>query len=131
MIALDTNVLIYACDKSDPARQQIALDLIANTTEGVILWQVACEFVAASRKLDRQGFTAADAWARRIEAAQTINTSPYLVEKIVCDARASAWKPVQPAVASDRFRQPRDAHPAHEVRPTRCRCRSTRRRSRP
>jgi predicted nucleic acid-binding protein len=54
MIALDTNVLIYACDKSDPARQQIALDLVANTTDGVILWQVACEFVAASRKLDRQ-----------------------------------------------------------------------------
>ena len=28
MIALDTNVLIYACDKSDPRRQQVALDLI-------------------------------------------------------------------------------------------------------
>jgi predicted nucleic acid-binding protein len=64
MIALDTNVLIYACDKADPARQQIALDLISNTTDAVILWQVACEFVAASRKLERQGFTAADAWAR-------------------------------------------------------------------
>ena len=64
MIALDTNVLIYACDKSDPARQQTALDLVANTTDGVMLWQVACEFVAASRKLERQGFTAADAWAR-------------------------------------------------------------------
>ena len=67
MIGLDTNVLIYACDKADPARQQIALDLIANTTDAVILWQVACEFVAASRKLDRQGFTAADAWARLSE----------------------------------------------------------------
>jgi predicted nucleic acid-binding protein len=55
MIALDTNVLIYACDKADPARQQIALDLIANTADAIILWQVACEFVAASRKLDRHG----------------------------------------------------------------------------
>ena len=64
MIALDTNVLIYACDKADPIRQQIALDLISNTTDAVILWQVACEFVAASRKLERQGFTASDAWAR-------------------------------------------------------------------
>ena len=27
MTALDTNVLIYACDKSDPRRQQIALDV--------------------------------------------------------------------------------------------------------
>lgn len=64
MIALDTNVLIYACDKADPGRQQIALDLISNTTDAVILWQVACEFIAASRKLERQGFTAPDAWSR-------------------------------------------------------------------
>ena len=48
MIALDTNVFIYACDKADPARQQIALDLISNTRDAAILWQVACEFVAAS-----------------------------------------------------------------------------------
>ncbi len=27
MIALDTNVLIYACDKADLKRQQVALDL--------------------------------------------------------------------------------------------------------
>ena len=45
MIALDTNILIYACDKSDPARQQTALDLVANTTDGVIPWQVACDLV--------------------------------------------------------------------------------------
>ena len=64
MIALDTNVLIYACDKADPARQQIALDLISSDPDAVILWQVACEFIAASRKLAPQGFTAADAWER-------------------------------------------------------------------
>ena len=51
MIALDTNVLIYACDSSDPQRQKIAIDLISSTTDGVITWQVACEFIAASRKL--------------------------------------------------------------------------------
>jgi predicted nucleic acid-binding protein len=28
MIALDTNILIYACDNSDAARQHVALDLI-------------------------------------------------------------------------------------------------------
>ena len=67
MIALDTNIFIYACDKAVPARQQIALDLIADTTDGVILWQVACEFIAATRKLERQGFTPADAWARLSE----------------------------------------------------------------
>lgn len=36
MTALDTNVLISACDKSDPPRQQIALDLIAGATDGTI-----------------------------------------------------------------------------------------------
>jgi predicted nucleic acid-binding protein len=51
MIAVDTNVLIYACDQSEPRRQTIALDLIAATSNGVLLWQVACEFLAASRKL--------------------------------------------------------------------------------
>lgn len=67
MIALDTNVLIYACDRADSRRQQIAIDLIANSRDGVLLWQVACEFVAASRKLSAQGFTALDAWSRLAE----------------------------------------------------------------
>jgi predicted nucleic acid-binding protein len=37
MIAIDTNVLIYACDQADPRRQKIALDLIANAHDGVLL----------------------------------------------------------------------------------------------
>ena len=67
MTALDANVLIYACDKSDPRRQQIALELIATVTDGVLLWQVACELVAASRKLNDRGFTPIDAWNRLTE----------------------------------------------------------------
>ena len=67
MIALDTNVLIYACDRSNPARQETANQLIERATDGVLLWQVACEFVAASRKLGGQGFTGADAWNRLSE----------------------------------------------------------------
>jgi predicted nucleic acid-binding protein len=64
MIALDTNVLLYACDRADSRRQQIAIDLVANSRNGILLLQVACEFVAASRKLRGQGFTASDAWGR-------------------------------------------------------------------
>jgi predicted nucleic acid-binding protein len=64
MIALDTNILIYACDKADLKRQQVALELVASTGNGVLLWQVACEFVAASRKLKAQGFTVVNAWDR-------------------------------------------------------------------
>ena len=67
MIAFDTNVLIYACDKAEPRRQELALHLISTAANGVLLWQVACEFVAASRKLKSQGFTANDAWERLAE----------------------------------------------------------------
>ena len=67
MIALDTNVLIYACDRSDLDRQRQASDLIERATDGVLLWQVACEFVAASRKLAGRGFTSEDAWNRLAE----------------------------------------------------------------
>ena len=67
MIVLDTNVLIYACDRSDPRRQQTALQVIERASDGVLLWQVACEFVAASRKLSAQGFTASHAWGRLAE----------------------------------------------------------------
>ena len=67
MIALDTNVLIYCCDKRDARRQQLALDLVADTNDGILPWQVGCEFSAASRKLGAQGFTADQAWQRLAE----------------------------------------------------------------
>jgi predicted nucleic acid-binding protein len=35
-------------------------------SDGALLWQVACEFVAASRKLSPFGFTQAQAW-REVE----------------------------------------------------------------
>jgi predicted nucleic acid-binding protein len=55
MTAIDTNILVYACDSADEFKQS------------VLLWQVACEFIAASRKLSKQGFTALQAWARLSE----------------------------------------------------------------
>lgn len=64
MTGFDTNILVYACDKSDPVRQAKAMTLISTASDGVLLWQVACEFVAVSRKLSSQGFTAAHAWDR-------------------------------------------------------------------
>lgn len=67
MTVFDTNVLIYACDRSDPHRQQAALDLVENASGGAVLWQAACEFVAASRQLSVQGFTASNAWTRLAE----------------------------------------------------------------
>ena len=67
MTAFDTNVLIYACDKADPRRQTKALSVLSSTQDGVLLWQVACEFIAASRKLAPQGFTSEHAWNRMSE----------------------------------------------------------------
>lgn len=62
MIAVDTNILVYACDQREPARQAVARELLASITDGVLLWQVACEYIAASRKLAACGFSAQDAW---------------------------------------------------------------------
>jgi len=57
MNAVDTNILIYIHDPRDPIKQEKAEHLVASLTDGVLLWQVACEFVAASRKLAAFGFT--------------------------------------------------------------------------
>jgi predicted nucleic acid-binding protein len=85
MIALDTNVLIYACDKANLERQRVAIDLISNAGDGVLVWQVACEFIAASRKLSAQGFTTADAWNR---LADYMAIFPLIVPKAAALERA-------------------------------------------
>ena len=60
MNAVDTNVLIYVNDLRDPSKQAIAASLVANLTEGVLIWQVACEYLAASRKLEPFGYSDID-----------------------------------------------------------------------
>jgi predicted nucleic acid-binding protein len=72
MTAFDTNVLIYSCDHADAQRQRRAFELVAAAQDGVLLWQVAVEFVAASRKLASQGFTPAHAWARLHEFMEVL-----------------------------------------------------------
>ena len=83
MTGFDTNILIYSCDQADKQRQQRALDLLSSTRDGVLLWQVAVEFVAASRKLAAQGFTPSQAWARPrefMEVLPLIVPSPRTLE---------------------------------------------------
>lgn len=63
MNAVDTNVLIYAHDPRDPVKQNKAVALIASLTDGVLLWQVACEYLAASRKLAAFGLSRQQAYA--------------------------------------------------------------------
>ena len=62
MIAFDTNVLIYACDQTAGRKHEIGRDLLASTDDGVLLWQVAIEFIAAFRKVAVDGDSATEAW---------------------------------------------------------------------
>ena len=57
MNAVDTNILVYVQDPRDPVKQQKASDLIDSLTDGVLLWQVTCEYLAASRKLVPFGYS--------------------------------------------------------------------------
>lgn len=56
MNALDTNILIYAHGEREPENQRKAAETIAKLADGALLWQVACEYLAASRKLESQGY---------------------------------------------------------------------------
>ena len=112
MIAIDTNVLIYACGRADPRRQNIALDFIANAQDGVLLWQVACEFPAASRKLDKQGFTPAHAWNRLGEFG---NLLPLVMPT---DGNLTLHRTVSTSLVADLARASAEGnwdvgHPAH------------------
>ncbi len=62
MNAVDTNILIYAHDSREIAKQTIAADLIESLTDGALLWQVACEYLSASRKLESIGYGRENAW---------------------------------------------------------------------
>jgi len=73
MNAVDTNVLLYVHDPRDPAKQSQAIVLVASLTNAALLWQVACEYVSASRKLAPLGFRQEDAW-RELNRLQTIWT---------------------------------------------------------
>lgn len=76
MNAVDTNILIYAHDLRDSAKNTTAISLLHSMTDGALLWQVACEFLWASRKLVPLGYDQTQAWSethrlRRIWSAIT------------------------------------------------------------
>ncbi len=62
MNAVDTNILIYVNDPRDTIKQAKASSLISNLASGVLLWQVACEYLAASRKLEKLGYNRSQAY---------------------------------------------------------------------
>jgi predicted nucleic acid-binding protein len=62
MNAVDTNILIYVHDYRETDKREIAESLIETLADAVLLWQVACEYVAASRKLEPFGYSRRKAW---------------------------------------------------------------------
>ncbi|HQR35202.1 MAG TPA: PIN domain-containing protein [Blastocatellia bacterium] len=62
MNAVDTNILIYVQDARDPVKQAKAVALVKGLPDGVLLWQVANEYLAASRKLVPFGYSHAQAF---------------------------------------------------------------------
>jgi predicted nucleic acid-binding protein len=62
MNAVDTNILIYVNDPREAAKRRIATSLVAELTDGVLLWQVASEYLAASRKLEPFGYDKTQAY---------------------------------------------------------------------
>ena|SRR6478672_1918126 len=74
MNAVDTNILLYVHDPRDARKQAVAESLVQSLANGALLWQVACEYVAASRKLTAFGFGPQDAWndLRVLEGLWTI-----------------------------------------------------------
>ena len=62
MNAVDTNVLFYVHDQRDVVKRVAAASLVESLDDGVLLWQVACEYLAASRKLEPFGYSRAQAW---------------------------------------------------------------------
>jgi predicted nucleic acid-binding protein len=62
MNAADTNVLLYVHDYRDPAKQATAKALVNSLNDAVLLWQVACEYLAASRKFEPLGYSRDSAW---------------------------------------------------------------------
>lgn len=62
MNAVDTNILIYVNDPRNPVKQGVAFSVVSALTEGVLLWQVACEYLAASRKLELLGYDRVQAY---------------------------------------------------------------------
>lgn len=56
MNAVDTNILIYVHDPRDLSKQAAAEFLLDAVSDLALLWQVACEYIAASRKLVPFGY---------------------------------------------------------------------------
>ena len=60
----------------------MAIEVIETNVDAVLLWQVACEFVGASKKLAASGLTRAEAWQildGYLETFELVTPSPAVL----------------------------------------------------
>lgn len=58
MNGIDTNVLVYAVDVSEPAKQkqaQLLIDGLLTTSSVLLVWQVVGEFLNCLRRWEQRG----------------------------------------------------------------------------
>jgi predicted nucleic acid-binding protein len=79
MNAMDTNILVYAHDPTDPAQQKCARDLVETLADPVLLWQVAIEHLSAIHKLKNKGMDVnpRDAFTKVRELATPSSVRPH------------------------------------------------------
>jgi predicted nucleic acid-binding protein len=107
MNAVDTNVLLYVHDPRDAVKQAKAAALVQSLTDPALLWQVACEYIAASHKLEPLGFRRQEAWneLRTLQSAWTLILPEWkhlqAAESLLASHSLSFWDALLIAVASE------------------------------
>ena len=107
MNAVDTNVLLYVHDPRDPVKQAQAAALVQSLPDAALLWQVACEYIAASHKLEPLGFRRHDAWneLRLLQSAWTLILPDWkhlpAAEALLASHSLSFWDALLIAVAAE------------------------------
>ncbi len=99
MIAVDTNVLVYAVDSVDQAKSQKAVGLlrVLESTPTMLLWQVACEFgavmhpwrLSGKAHVDAQRLT--DAWSAIFPLAVPSSVALRAGWRLARDLKMSDW----------------------------------------
>lgn len=108
MNAVDTNVLLYVHDPRDPTKQLLATNLVKSMATPVLLWQVACEYIAASRKLQQVGVSPREIWdnLRILQAHWTMVLPEWKhldqAETLLHQHSLSFWDALLIAVAADK-----------------------------
>jgi predicted nucleic acid-binding protein len=97
MNAVDTNILIYVHDRRNVEKQTVAESLVRTLPQAVLLWQVACEYISASRKLEPHGYSQERAWqdVRKLRGLWVTQLPTWEVfertEQLLLRYRLSSW----------------------------------------